>query len=108
MKPLFFGRNGISQMARPVKSLRTTCVSVWPRRLAGLASAAVEAEMREPFETPLPADEPMSITSRRLQLKQRLAAAFRLFALYGYDEGVAGHITARDPEDPHRFWVNPF
>ena len=40
--------------------------------------------------------------------KQRLAAAFRLFAKYGFDEGVAGHITARDPEQPDCFWVNPF
>ena len=40
--------------------------------------------------------------------KQRLAAAFRLFARFGYDEGVAGHITARDPELLDHFWVNPF
>jgi ribulose-5-phosphate 4-epimerase/fuculose-1-phosphate aldolase len=40
--------------------------------------------------------------------KQRLAAGFRLFARFGFDEGVAGHITARDPEQPDHFWVNPF
>jgi len=34
----------------------------------------------------------------RLHRKQRLAAAFRLFAKFGFSEGVAGHITARDPE----------
>ena len=34
----------------------------------------------------------------RLYRKQRLAAAFRLFSRFGFDEGVAGHITARDPE----------
>ena len=44
----------------------------------------------------------------RLYRKQRLAAAFRLFSLFGFDEGVAGHITARDPEDTETFWVNPF
>jgi ribulose-5-phosphate 4-epimerase/fuculose-1-phosphate aldolase len=44
----------------------------------------------------------------RTHRKQRLAAAFRLFARYGYDEGVAGHITARDPERLDHFWVNPF
>jgi ribulose-5-phosphate 4-epimerase/fuculose-1-phosphate aldolase len=44
----------------------------------------------------------------RTHRKQRLAAAFRLFALFGFDEGVAGHITARDPEYADRFWVNPF
>lgn len=44
----------------------------------------------------------------REYLKGRLAAAFRIFAKYGYDEGVAGHITLRDPVDPTTFWVNPF
>ncbi|HTP43533.1 MAG TPA: class II aldolase/adducin family protein, partial [Candidatus Acidoferrum sp.] len=37
-----------------------------------------------------------------------LAAAFRLFSRFGFDEGVAGHITARDPEKSDHFWVNPF
>ena len=49
----------------------------------------------------LPAEE-------RLCRKQRLAAAFRLFGRFGFDEGVAGHITARDPERLDHFWVNPF
>src|SRR5215472_13563860 len=44
----------------------------------------------------------------RRHRKQRLAAAFRLFAKFGFDEGVAGHITARDPERTDHFWVNPF
>jgi ribulose-5-phosphate 4-epimerase/fuculose-1-phosphate aldolase len=49
-----------------------------------------------------------SVEDERLHRKQRLAAAFRLFAQFGYDEGVAGHITARDPERLDHFWVNPF
>jgi ribulose-5-phosphate 4-epimerase/fuculose-1-phosphate aldolase len=61
------------------------------------------AELRLPtppvFET---------VAGERLHRKQRLAAAFRLFAHFGYEEGVAGHITARDPELPDHFWVNPF
>jgi len=36
-----------------------------------------------------------------------LAAGFRLFAKYGFDEGIAGHISVRDPERPDHFWVNP-
>jgi ribulose-5-phosphate 4-epimerase/fuculose-1-phosphate aldolase len=44
----------------------------------------------------------------RVHRKQRLAAAFRLFSKFGFDEGVAGHITARDPEFTDTFWVNPF
>src|SRR5947209_6443995 len=44
----------------------------------------------------------------RRHRKERLAGAFRLFAEFGFDEGVAGHITARDPERLDHFWVNPF
>jgi len=40
--------------------------------------------------------------------KGRLALAFRIFAKFGFDEGVAGHITLRDPVEPTSFWVNPF
>jgi ribulose-5-phosphate 4-epimerase/fuculose-1-phosphate aldolase len=49
-----------------------------------------------------------SPAAERLHRKQRLAAAFRLFSKFGFDEGIAGHITARDPERPDHFWVNPF
>ena len=48
-----------------------------------------------------------TVEAERKHRKQRLAAAFRLFAHFGYDEGLAGHITVRDPEHPDRFWVNP-
>ncbi|MBO8173427.1 MAG: class II aldolase/adducin family protein [Bacillaceae bacterium] len=49
-----------------------------------------------------------SAEEERLHLKQRLAASFRLFARFGFNKGVAGHITARDPERQDHFWVNPF
>ncbi|CAH0057776.1 unnamed protein product [Clonostachys solani] len=45
---------------------------------------------------------------KREYLKGRLALSFRIFGKYGFDEGVAGHITLRDPVDPNTFWVNPF
>ena len=44
----------------------------------------------------------------RTHRKQHLAAAFRVWARLGYDEGPAGHITVRDPERTDHFWVNPF
>jgi ribulose-5-phosphate 4-epimerase/fuculose-1-phosphate aldolase len=47
------------------------------------------------------------VEGERRHRKQRLAAAFRLFGRFGFDEGVAGHITARDPERLDHFWVNP-
>jgi len=52
-------------------------------------------------------DEGGSIEEQRLFRKQRLAAAFRLFGKFGFDEGLAGHITVRDPENPDCFWLNP-
>jgi ribulose-5-phosphate 4-epimerase/fuculose-1-phosphate aldolase len=48
-----------------------------------------------------------NVEDERRHRKQRLAAAFRLFGQFGFDEGVAGHITARDPELLDHFWVNP-
>ncbi|KAF8131329.1 class II aldolase/adducin N-terminal [Mycena galopus ATCC 62051] len=44
----------------------------------------------------------------REYLKFRLAQALRIFGKHGYDEGVAGHITAPDPIRLDCFWVNPF
>ncbi len=49
-----------------------------------------------------------TVEEERQHLKEKLAAAFRLFSKFGFDEGVAGHITARDPERKDHFWVNPF
>lgn len=49
-----------------------------------------------------------AISDERTHRKQRLAGAFRLFSKFGFDEGVVGHITARDPEYKDTFWVNPF
>ena len=57
------------------------------------------------------ADEGMGVAERspqdeQLFRKQRLAAALRIFGKFGFDEGVAGHITVRDPIAPDTFWVN--
>lgn len=49
-----------------------------------------------------------SPAEEQTERKQKLAAALRIFGRFGFDEGVAGHITARDPFDEHHFWVNPF
>lgn len=48
-----------------------------------------------------------TVAAERQHRKSRLAASYRVFALKGYDHGLAGHITARDPEFPDRFWVAP-
>ena len=45
--------------------------------------------------------------AERLHRKQRLAAGLRTMGRLHLAEGVAGHVTVRDPEFPDRFWVNP-
>lgn len=49
-----------------------------------------------------------TLAAEREHRKRNLAIALRLFARFGFDEGVAGHVTVRDPEFPGRFWVNPY
>ncbi|HEY1856185.1 class II aldolase/adducin family protein [Acidocella sp.] len=62
-----------------------------------------------PIGGPLP--EPPAFETfeqERRYRKLKLAAAFRIFARFGMAEGIAGHITVRDPEFHDRFWVNPY
>jgi ribulose-5-phosphate 4-epimerase/fuculose-1-phosphate aldolase len=57
------------------------------------------------LELPAPFD---SIDDERTHVKAKLAGALRIFGRFGFGEGVAGHITVRDPEHRDHFWVNPF
>ncbi|KAL7271491.1 hypothetical protein RUND412_005751 [Rhizina undulata] len=71
----------------------------------GKKPAAQQNAKTQPFPRPPKFSDPYE--ERKYQ-KEVLAAAFRIFAKYGFDEGVAGHITLRDPVQPDCFWVNPF
>jgi len=64
-----------------------------------LTPKEVHLDLPAPFAT---------IEEERLHRKQKLAGALRIFGRVGFGEGVAGHITVRDPEFPELFWVNPF
>ena len=59
------------------------------------------------LQMPMP-QEFATVEDERLHRKVTLAAAFRMFSKAGLDEGVAGHVTARDPEFTDSYWVNPF
>lgn len=71
------------------------------RRIDGieLTPKDVSAPMPETFT---------SVEHERTHRKAKLAGALRVFGRLGFGEGVAGHITVRDPEYPDHFWVNPF
>jgi ribulose-5-phosphate 4-epimerase/fuculose-1-phosphate aldolase len=74
-----------------------------PEQLAALAAFAsapqLEMDLPKTFDT---------VEEERMHRKVQLAAAFRMFSKAGLDEGVAGHVTARDPEFTDSYWVNPF
>lgn len=59
------------------------------------------------LELPMP-PEFDNVEDERLHRKQRLAAGLRVLGRLRLAEGVAGHVTVRDPEYPDHFWVNPF
>ncbi|KAL1583610.1 hypothetical protein WHR41_07767 [Cladosporium halotolerans] len=48
-----------------------------------------------------------SYAAHRQWMLSKMALAFRVFARKGYTEGMSGHISVRDPENPHTFWTNP-
>ncbi|EEU37350.1 uncharacterized protein NECHADRAFT_97089 [Fusarium vanettenii 77-13-4] len=48
-----------------------------------------------------------SYHEERTHILEHMAATFRIFARKGFSEGMAGHISVRDPENPHTFWTNP-
>ena len=60
--------------------------------------ALIEPEIRPPAA--------MSDTERALRVD--LAAAYRLVALYGWDDLIFTHLTARVPGPEHHFLINPF
>ena len=61
-----------------------------------------------PKETSLDIPTFATVEEERKHRKDKLAGALRIFGRLGFGEGVAGHITVRDPEFPDHFWVNPF
>ena len=48
------------------------------------------------------------VTEAEWQTRVDLAAAYRLVALYGWDDLIFTHISARVPGDDHHFLLNPY
>ncbi len=48
------------------------------------------------------------VSAEEWQLRVDLAAAYRLIALYGWDDLIFTHLSARIPGDEHHFLINPY
>jgi len=75
---------------------------------AEAATRTIDGRPLVPQQTKLELPGPFeSVEEERANRKSKLAGALRIFGKFGFSEGVAGHITVRDPEFPDHFWVNP-
>ncbi|KAI9312439.1 class II aldolase/adducin N-terminal [Dichotomocladium elegans] len=98
----------------PIEERRTPesyAIFLRSKRKIILTGSETEDEAREAEKQPIQMPsfpKFISVHEQRVHMKQKLAAGFRLMAKYGWDEGVAGHMTFRDPEYPDLFWVNRF
>ncbi len=48
------------------------------------------------------------VSEAEWQLRVDLAACYRLVALYGWDDLIFTHISARVPGSDHHFLINPY
>ncbi|HUS29244.1 MAG TPA: class II aldolase/adducin family protein [Kofleriaceae bacterium] len=53
-------------------------------------------------------DVKSQVSEAEWKLRVDLAAAYRLVALYGWDDLIFTHISARVPESDHHFLINPY
>ena len=80
---------------------------------SGDPAGSVDMGSFEPDQQGIELPKPPTFTTsaeERLHRKQQLAGAFRIFGRFGFGEGVAGHITVRDPEftDLFRAALRPY
>src|SRR5882757_202742 len=69
--------------------------------------------LREKFETKVPATHHIEslegkVSAEEWQLRIDLAATYRLVAMYGWDDLIFTHISARVPGPEHHFLINPY
>src|SRR5690554_7074759 len=52
--------------------------------------------------------EAKALKAAEWQVRSQLAAAYRLVALFGWDDLVFTHLSARVPGPEHHFLINPY
>src|SRR5438128_11724310 len=58
--------------------------------------------------SPKPSTVRDQVSAEEWQARIDLAAAYRLVALYGWDDLIFTHISARVPGGDHHFLINPY
>ncbi|KAI6081278.1 putative aldolase [Hypoxylon rubiginosum] len=76
------------------------------------ARLSTQPKLPAPSETKLPKIQKIPTFTDKYEQrkweKSQMAAAFRIFAKLGFADGVAGHMSLRDPVHPDLFWINPY
>lgn len=72
---------------------------------SGKLKSLQNAEHKLPFSLP---NAHVDKYEERAFLRRELVKGFKVFASCGFDYGVTGHVTVRDPIEVDTFWVNPF
>src|SRR5205807_1240293 len=80
------GRNGAASESRERRRIRQNRMSAVP------STSSIRKQVSE----------------QEWQARVELAAAYRLVALYGWDDLIFTHISARVPETEHHFLLNPY
>jgi ribulose-5-phosphate 4-epimerase/fuculose-1-phosphate aldolase len=60
------------------------------------------------MSTVVPTKSTIQVSDAEWQARVDLAAAYRLVALYGWDDLIFTHISARVPDSEHHFLLNPY
>jgi hypothetical protein len=82
--------------------------AIFTKKGSDLQSMCVAANRKDGTSAVPTMPEFKSNKEEQKYCKARLACAFRVFASKGFDEGVAGHMSLRDPIRRDHFWINPY
>jgi len=98
MNPSIDSTNGAHDGEHGVKSYERPNTKTFDRIWRGDETGKVQLQGIPLFESPY---------EEREWIKEHLAAVFRFWGKQGYGDGIAGHITVRDPVLPGHYWMNP-
>ena len=94
------------QAASDVNAIHDARSDIFNKKGADAKAMAVGASERSAATLQMPTFKTKE--EEQKYCKEHLACAFRVFAAEGFSEGLAGHMSLRDPINPKTFWINPY